>query len=482
MKEIFNYNKVIEQINNLEKSSLLEKLDYRALIKGRVVPYFEDDNFVFCFSDSYKFNLISNIEYITKKECEIEIIGQELLDELIKVVEAKLILSNKTSLKLFDSEEDLENNIDIINFLNELIDSAIKCEASDIHIEPQKENIRIRFRVDGKLVVKNSLSIDALPIIITRIKVVSKLDLAERRLPQDGRITFSYEDRDIDLRISLVPTIYGEKIVIRLLDSNLKFGSLESLGLTNSEIEIIDKNILKQNGMTLVVGPTGSGKTTTIYSILNRINKEDINITTLEDPCEYKIQGLNQIQINTRQGLNFSNTLRNILRQDPDSLLIGELRDYETVETALRAAITGHWIISSLHVKDSISSIFRLKDMGSENFLISSALNLVISQRLVRRLCPYCKAEVNGNDYGFRLNKHFKASGCSHCNNGYNGRIAIFEILEINDEIKRMINKNSDYLDILKYCKNNGFVTMKEKLISAVESGTTSLDEIIKLI
>lgn len=483
MDKLTSYNDYVEKINKFDESSLGNKLDYAWLLKNRVIPFYEDNNSVFIFACKRETNLILNIEYMLKKECQVHLIADEYLDRLLKYVDKRDIYKSNNKISIFKVEDqDETDNIEIIKYLNKLIETAIFNEVSDIHIEPQKDKLRIRFRINGRLVDKDYLPLDHLQIIITRIKVLGRLDLAERRLPQDGRITFGYENRDIDLRISTIPTIYGEKIVIRLLDSSFKYNTLESLGLKAEEIMVIERNLLKQNGMTLVVGPTGSGKTTTIYSILNRINSEEINITTLEDPCEYKIEGINQVQINPRQGLKFSNTLRNILRQDPDVIFIGELRDQETVETALRSAITGHYLLSTLHVKDSVSSINRLKDMGGENFLISSALNLVISQRLVRTLCPDCKEEVSEDRFNLGIEKSFKAIGCPNCINGYTGRKAVFEFLEIDDRIKEMINTNKSYFEILDYCRSKGFITMREKLFQEVINGTTSVEEIIKII
>lgn len=328
MDKLTSYNDYVEKINKFDESSLGNKLDYAWLLKNRVIPFYEDNDSVFIFACKRETNLILNIEYMLKKECQVYLIADEDLDKLLKYVDKRDIYKSNNKISIFKVEDqDETDNIEIIKYLNSLIETAISNEVSDIHIEPQKDKVRVRFRINGRLVDKDYLPLDHLQIILTRIKVLGRLDLAERRLPQDGRITFEYENRDIDLRISTIPTLYGEKVVIRLLDSSFKYNTLESLGLSLDEIKIIERNLLKQNGMTLVVGPTGSGKTTTIYSILNRINSEEINITTLEDPCEYKIEGINQVQINPRQGLKFSNTLRNILRQDPDVIFIGELRD-----------------------------------------------------------------------------------------------------------------------------------------------------------
>lgn len=280
----------------------------------------------------------------------------------------------------------------------------------------------------------------------------------------------------------MIPTIHGEKITIRILDSENKYKSLNSLGMSKVDSDYIKNEINKLSGMMLVCGPTNSGKTTTIYSLLNEINKENINIVTLEDPVEYKIYGINQIQINNRQGLMFNNTLRNILRADPEIISIGEIRDEETVQTGLRAAITGHYVFSTIHTRNSISAIFRLKDMKAKEYLISSALNTIISQRLIRILCDNCKEKSNEDLSRYNIKQHYLPVGCSKCNNGYKGRMGVFEIFKIDEDIKSLINSGGTYNEILNKAKSKGFKTLEENLIEKVNLGVTSFDEIIKLI
>lgn len=480
-----NIDELMEKIENNVNNDKIADLDFEFFIKNRVIPIDMGNDSIFCLSASKDYNTLSNIEYITRKECQLEEIDEKTFDKLFKKYLNSISYNNKTSkLQLFsvDSKED-NKNLETINYLNSLIERGIRMDVSDIHIEPYKDSIRVRFRIDGKLTTQRFLNKNLYSIIITRIKILGKLDISERRLPQDGRITFVYENRDIDLRISTVPTIYGEKIVIRILDSEFKFSNLETLGIDSINLELIKRETEKLNGMILVCGPTGSGKTTTIYSILNRINNEELNIVTMEDPVEYKIDGINQIQINYKTGLEFVNTLNHILRQDPDIISIGELRDEETVKTALRASITGHFVACTIHTSDCISAIYRLKDMKGESYLISNALSLVISQRLVRKLCNQCKEEIYTESSLLGGKRRvFKPKGCIHCNNGYSGRIGIFEVLNVDSDIKLLIEKESTYDDILQGARKKGFKTLKENLIESVLEGTTSLEEIIKII
>lgn len=484
MTNKFIRDKLIKKINEIVYSNLIDnQLHHSFFIKHRVIPIEITGNSIFCVGLVKDSNMVSNIEYLTKKTCKFEIIDKDLFECLLNEYSYKLSLNkDKSNLSLFEvGVDDDDKNIKTVEYLNRLIAYAISKSASDIHIEPFKDKIRIRIRIDGHLYNHGFLNNELHSIIITRIKIIGMLDIAERRIPQDGRITFSYENRDIDLRISTLPTIFGEKIAIRILDSKFEFNSLESIGLDGEELTLVEDEISKLCGMILVCGPTGSGKTTTIYSILNQINSEEINITSLEDPVEYKIDGINQVQINYKTGLEFINTLNHILRQDPDVISIGEMRDKETVRTALRAAITGHFVTSTLHTNDCISAISRLKDMGGESYLISNALKLIISQRLIRKLCPHCKEKCIVDSILFDGKRIiFKAVGCSLCNKGYLGRMAVFELLKINDEIKWLIENRASYEEILISARNAGYKTLEEKLIEAVIKGHTSLEEVVK--
>lgn len=471
MEPDFN-NYISKAINFHNKNNL-------SFNSNKLIPYNETKDSIFCISYDYFQNEKANIELLTGKECNIDIIEKDEFLNISNIIKEK----NNNKFELIKIDTDDSVNIKVINYLNDLIEEAIINRVSDIHIEPLSNNIRIRFRIDGKLVFKDELEKDSIyNIIITRIKILTKLDISERRRPQDGRITFNYNNREIDLRVSIIPTINGEKIVLRILDSDLNELSLSSLGIKDDDLNYLIDESKKSSGMVLVVGPTGSGKTTTLYALLKEIYTDEINVTTIEDPVEYKIEKFNQIQVNYKQGLDFSSTLKNILRQDPDILIIGELRDIETVETAIRASITGHFVASTIHTQDAISTIFRLKDMGSKPYLVSQSLKTIISQRLVRKLCPYCKELSDDSFEDIKPFEHYKAVGCERCNNGYKGRVGAFEILKIDRKIKELIVSNAGYDEILSYALNNGFTPLKSTLKEYVKDGTTSLEEIFMYI
>lgn len=397
--------------------------------------------------------------------------------------------------KVINIESSLKNeSAIIIKGVNALLIDAIQCRATDIHLEVYEDNVRIRYRIDGKLIEKHSLDKTIFSSLISRLKILTSLDISERRLPQDGRMKISFLNKIIDLRISTMPTIYGEKIVLRILNKESSNITLDNLGFSPKDYTSILKILNLSTGLILITGPTGSGKSTTLYSILSYLNRSDINISTIEDPVEYNIKGVNQIQIKPGIGLTFSNILKQLLRQDPDIIMIGEIRDKETAQLALKSALTGHLIFSTLHTNDALSSINRLKNLEIEDYLISGTLKLVISQRLIRLLCPHCKI-IDENSYS-KLNllkidinlaidkKIFtsKISGCPLCNNtGYFGRIPVFETLLIDDILKKFIEENKSNLQILKYLEKKGHITLIENGLQHVLSSITSLEEILKL-
>lgn len=391
-----------------------------------------------------------------------------------------------------DSNENLKvDDIDAISFIDELIKEAINLKASDIHIETYLDEIRIRYRIYGKLKTVDKLNAKYHSILLTRIKLMSGMDIAEKRLPQDGRIDFYYNNRLIDLRISTIPTVDGEKAVIRILDSEKFKVDKNNLGISKEDIKIIDNLLKYENGMILVTGPTGCGKTTTLYALIQELNKDDVNIVTIEDPVEYKIRGINQIQINEKAGIYFNNTLRSILRQDPDIILVGEMRDIDTANIGIRASITGHKVFTTLHTNDAYSTILRLMDMGVEDYLIKSSVKGVISQRLVRRLCPNCRQKVKIKDdekYLFeqffdkdKINYKYEAVGCEKCIDGYIGRLAIMEILPMNKEILSNINKEIDIKKLEKIGEKYNIKTIMEKGLGYVLEGRVSLEDIMEI-
>lgn len=372
-----------------------------------------------------------------------------------------------------------------------LILEAIKCKASDIHIEPMVEKIRIRFRINGLL--KNVAIVDKffLNIFISKIKILSTLDIVEKRHPQDGRFSLRYKEREIDFRTAIIPTIDGEKIVIRILDKFSYDFSLEDLYLSEFNKIFFMKGIRKNNGIILINGPTGSGKSTTLYSILKYKNSPEVNISTVEDPIEYQIEGINQIQCRNELGLDFSNILRALLRQDPDIIMIGEIRDKQTAEIAVRASLTGHLVLSTLHSNDTLGCINRLINLGIDPYLLNLVLIMILSQRLVRKLCPDCKKEdlnflkklkILGRDNKENIEaKYYISCGCEKCfYTGYIGRIPIFEILYLDDEMKNILDSKENMDKIYEKAIRNGMKKLIEDGILKAQLGLTSLDEIMR--
>lgn len=381
------------------------------------------------------------------------------------------------------------NNAPVVRLVNSFIKQAINSNSSDIHIEPFEDRVRIRFRIDGTLQEIMSPSKNTHSAIITRIKIISKMNISERRLPQDGRVELNMEGRDVDLRVSSLPTVYGEKIVIRILDKSNTVLSKSELGFSEENLLKFDNLLKKPNGIILVTGPTGSGKTTTLYTALKELNSIGQNIITLEDPVEYRLDGINQVQVNPKSGLTFSSGLRSILRQDPDIIMIGEIRDEETARLAVRAAITGHLVISTMHTNDAPSTISRLMDMGIEPYLIASSMVGVLAQRLVRRICENCKTEYTISQDEKKILKIsddiklYKGKGCNSCyHSGHKGRIAIHEILDINENIRIAINNNDSIDEIRNKARANGMSSILENSKELVLKGIISIDELLKVV
>ena len=391
------------------------------------------------------------------------------------------------------TEEDVESlddisNAPIVKLLNSIISSAVKARASDIHIEPFEETLRVRFRVDGELQEIMSPSMAAHSAMVARMKIMGKMDIAEKRVPQDGRVETTVDGRDIDMRISTLPTVYGEKIVIRILDRSSFISDKNQLGFTKSNLLLFDRIIQSTYGIVLVTGPTGSGKSTTLYSMLTDLNDINKNIITVEDPVEYKMPGINQVQVNIKAGLTFANGLKSILRQDPDVIMIGEIRDSETADIAISAAITGHLVLSTMHTNDAPSTISRLIDMGVEPFLVSNALVGVISQRLIRCVCTNCKTKYKSSieeqkflSIGPEIHL-YKGKGCKNCNNtGYKGRTAIHEVMPITKEIRNLINSNGSVDQIREVAISLGTISLKDNCKQLVLNGVSTVEEMIKV-
>ncbi|RMG00416.1 MAG: type II secretion system protein GspE, partial [Nitrospirae bacterium] len=373
----------------------------------------------------------------------------------------------------------------IVKLVTMLLVDAVKSCASDIHIEPHENFVQVRYRIDGQL--KNILKYPKhiQDSVISRIKIISNLDITNRRLPQDGRSSLRLEDKKIDLRISTLPSVYGEKIVIRLLDPTTGLIPLKGLGMPEILLDPLMKIAKQPQGMLLVTGPTGSGKTTTLYALLQKIRTETKNIITIEDPVEYKLQGITQVGVNDAIGLTFANTLRSVLRQDPDVIMVGEIRDLETAEIAARSALTGHFVLSTVHTNDTTSTITRLIDIGLPPYLVTSAVTAVLAQRLIRKICPHCKEETDPPEdvdrYGFPpLEKYYHGKGCKECHyTGYKGRIGVYELLRMSTPMKRLIARNFTEDELLQVAREEGTKTLFEDAWEKVAAGITTVEEIL---
>ncbi len=387
---------------------------------------------------------------------------------------------------------DFEKN-SIVEIVNEIIIDAIKKKASDIHFDPNPYNLMVRIRIDGELEDYAQIPNILKKNVITRIKIISGMNITETRLPQDGAIKNSLDKTSLDLRVSSLPTIDGEKIVIRILDYSMSLTGLENLGFSEKNLHKLAKIMENPNGLILVTGATGTGKSTTVYAILQKLNKKEKNIITVEDPVEMRIENINQVQVLSDIGLTFSNTLRSILRQDPDIIMVGEIRDDETARIAVRASITGHIVLSTIHTNNSLTTIERLIDMNVERYLLGSALTGIISQKLVKKLCPKCRTTRPTTSYekklikkhlGIEVNEIYTPVGCKDCHHGYLGRLAIHEVLTINEAIRDAITTNESRKEIRKlvYNSKNDITTMFEDGLEKVIMGLTTMEEILKTI
>jgi type IV pilus assembly protein PilB len=426
----------------------------------------------------------STLELAARTLGEMESLG----DDDVEVIEDLEEISAETLAK--HGEE-----APVIKLVNVVLMSAISKGASDIHIEPYEKEYRIRYRVDGILSTAMSPSLKMRDAITSRVKIMAKLDIAEKRLPQDGRIKIRFQDngvtKDIDFRVSVLPTLFGEKIVMRLLDKTKLMLDMTKLGFEEESLKKLEAAIMKPWGMVLVTGPTGSGKTNTLYSAISKINSIDTNIMTAEDPVEFNLLGVNQVQVRENIGLNFAAALRSFLRQDPNIILVGEIRDFETAEIAVKAALTGHLVLSTLHTNDAPSTINRLMNMGIEPFLVASSLNLVCAQRLVRRVCTGCKvAEEHApqayEQIGFspedaRQVKAYRGSGCEKCNKtGYKGRLGLYEVMEITDELRELILVGASALELRRKAIEDGMITLRGSGLRKVAAGITSIEEVLR--
>ena len=413
--------------------------------------------------------------------------SSELAEKALEEMRQENVVDTEEEVK--DAAEEDVARAPVVRLVNSILEQAVRIKASDIHIEPMEKQIKVRIRVDGDLREMMTIPISSLTSLVARVKIMSSLDIAERRVPQDGRINIVILNRPIDLRVSILPTVYGEKIVMRILDQSSILVTKDKLGFTEHNVELFDKIIRAPEGIILVSGPTGSGKTTTLYAVLGELNKPNVNIITVEDPVEYRLEGVHQVQVNAKAGLTFAAGLRSILRQDPDIVMLGEIRDAETAEIATRAAITGHVVLSTIHTNDTVSTISRLTDMGIEKFIVATALMGVVAQRLVKRICVGCKTSREATDeelgmLGLDEPTHIHyGEGCNVCGGtGYSGRIAIHEVLVMDKELRSMVTRDEP-ADVIKDCARSkkGLKTLGETCKELVLQGVTTIDEMVRV-
>jgi type IV pilus assembly protein PilB len=392
-----------------------------------------------------------------------------------------------------DHKVDLETTLleaekaPVVKLVDVMIRKALEDRASDIHIEPAQDKINIRYRVDGVLYELPPPPRELHNAMVSRIKILSKMDIAEKRVPQDGSFALQYKGHKVDVRVSTLPVVFGEKVVMRLLDKRLDLLDLTTLGFEPEQLVHFEKALMRPYGLIFMTGPTGSGKSTTLYAALNKRLSPEINILTIEDPVEYQIQGINQVQVRPEIGLTFASALRAFLRQDPDVILVGEVRDLETAEISIRASLTGHLVLSSLHTNDAASAAIRLIDIGIQPYLVAGSLGLVAAQRLIRVLCPHCKEPYKvgskvQDDYGIRAETLYKATGCPKCRNlGYWGRMAIYEVYPIDDDVRRLITKEANIVKIKDFQKEKNYQTLLDNGIKKTERGLTTLEEVLSV-
>ncbi len=488
-------------LNNTKISNdIIKLIPYNLVRRHSVIPIKLEMNLLYvAMDDPLNFIAIEDLRMATSYEiipmiaskASIEsamsrLYGSESADQAIQEFKKESSTSTSSSSNTLEVDSYEIDSAPIVKLVNSTIEQAVSQGASDIHIEPMEDDVRVRFRVDGKLHKASGIPKEAQSAVSTRVKIMSGLDIAEKRIPQDGRFDFRANNKMLNVRVSVLPTAHGEKVVMRILDKTNFLIPKEKLGFTKGNLVKFDSLLNNPNGIILVTGPTGSGKSTTLYTMLSELNQLSENIVTIEDPIEYQIEGLNQVQVNTKAGLTFASALRSFLRQDPDIIMVGEIRDNETVDVAVRAAITGHLVLSTLHTNDAVSSISRLEDMGVPPYLIAVALRGVISQRLIRRLCTQCATNYSPSEHelnylGLPLDGNYtfkKAEGCTNCHNtGYKGRIAVHEILLINNDIKDMISRSATVSEISKFAIKDGMSTLKNETITLIEEGVTSFDE-----
>ena len=497
---------------NLEEveipKDVINLVPYDVAKRHKLIPISrEGQTLIVAVSDPSNIYALDDVKFLTGLEVE-EVVAPE--SSIMKALEKYYETETDYEKMMAELEEDIdvvrdEDKVDVaelakasedapvVKLVNMILVDAIKKGASDIHIEPYEKDFRVRFRIDGVLYEIMRPPMRLKDALTSRIKIMSNLDIAERRLPQDGRIKLMVgREKEVDFRVSVLPTLFGEKVVLRILDKSAIQLELEKLGFEEDQLKYFRDAIHQPWGMVLVTGPTGSGKSTTLYSALSELNKTTTNISTAEDPVEMTIPGVNQVQMKEEIGLNFATTLRSFLRQDPDIIMVGEIRDFETAEVAVKAALTGHLVLSTLHTNDAPSTINRLLNMGLEPFLVTASLNLVLAQRLVRKVCQKCKEEIEVDpkilrEIGFteeeaKTVKPVKGRGCDACNHtGYKGRIGVYEVMPLNDELKEMILQGYSAAELKREAMRMGMKTLRRSGLNKIKQGLTTIEEVLRV-
>ena len=490
---------------------ILKMLPKEVVVRHQVIPINKSGNVLtIVMADPSNIFAIDDIKFVTKLNVEVVVASEQAINEAIEKYYRSNVSFDEVMLDFGEGDEEFEfesefdedlNVVDleksagdapVVKLVNLILLDAIRKNASDIHVEPYEKQLRIRYRIDGLLYEVMKPPVKLRHAITSRLKIMSNLDIAERRLPQDGRIKMKLgRGKEMDFRVSVLPVLWGEKVVLRLLDkSNLQL-DMTKLGFEEKILADFKEAIYKPFGMILITGPTGSGKTTTLYSTLSELNKSSTNICTAEDPVEFNLFGINQVQMHDEIGLNFASALRSFLRQDPDVIMVGEIRDFETAEIGVKAALTGHLVLSTLHTNDAPSSVSRLLNMGIEPFLVASSVNLIGAQRLVRKLCTECKEPIEVPrqvliDLGVRPEdidsfKLMRGKGCGNCNGtGYRGRIAVYEIMVMTDELREFVLNGASTLELKREAVRQGMKTLRMSALSKLAEGQTSVDEVVR--
>lgn len=488
--------------------AFLARFPARILLERRVIPVENgDDEAIVVTSNPFDTSAIDELRLATGRDLQVGLAPLAEIDRCIKqhlgvgadTVQSMISEAGENGLRVIeaDTDEDMDltdaaEGASIIRFVNQVLTEAIELRATDVHIEPFEDTLRVRYRIDGVLqeasVASEVKQFQA--AIVSRLKILSKLDIAEKRVPQDGRIKILIADHEIDVRVSVIPMLYGEAVVLRLLDRSSVLLGLDKLGMSAEDLKTTMMILERPHGIVLVTGPTGSGKTTSLYAALSHINDIQRKIITIEDPIEYQLHGINQIQVSRKAGLTFAGGLRSILRHDPDVILIGEIRDVETAEIAIQASLTGHLVFSTLHTNDAPTALTRLVDMGIEPYLVASSLEAVVAQRLVRVICSECKEELSGTElerlrqrYGDKLpDKLYKGQGCRRCQGtGYHGRMGIFEMMVVTDDVRALILENASPRDLRQASAQQGMTSLRDDGFRHLRGGRTTVEEILRV-